>query len=1046
MSSPGSGSDLTALWVSVVPSFAGTSDEMRKGGADAAKEFQQSFNANFHPLRDVETKLRRDADEAFEKSGKQSVAAFEKGFDALPAQMKKSSEKAGKAFADEFTDKVDRQVVPDVSNTLEKAGRKGGEKGGKSAAREFAEGMRTGLGSGDLGNMFDQLFNTQIGGQLSNLRSTATSVFGSIGGAAKVAAGVAGVAAIGYAAFEVGKQLYAMGQEWDDIADSITAKTGLMGEQAAAVTDHVAQLSTTMPVDPAALADVYTGLSRASELTGKSLDDLTTRVANYNRLRPEDPLNTHAFIQTMRKFEVPVSEWGDRLNGLNQASIDAGVPLSNIMETMSKAGPSAMAMGMTFEQSAALLSTFEQAGINAEGAVKALRTAVVNVAQDNKPLQDLMGGEFVPDSSVQERLQAVIEKIHDLYAAGDEVAAIDLGKTAFGKSWDVVSQSIADGTLNAQSLNQELGKTPQDINEMAEATDDFAQHWDTAMNKIKVSMKPISDAFFSALNQGLDMFTNRFIHDLEGIKTGIENAWNFGRDLLGQLPAPDTGTGTPAPGGLERLMMPAAPVTPQLPAANAPGAAPGGIEDFLGQTHNLKPGWQTPAPPPPPRPAAPQRDLSELVQPSSSGGGGSSGGSTSLPTPNHYTGKGEPDWQAIAQGESGGNWQTNTGNGFFGGLQFTQSSWEAAGGMQYAPRADLATEQQQISVATKLLQMQGPGAWPNTFKWKGSGSGGSSGSSSSSSGGGKTNFSDYKLQPGLAAMNDVIGQYFPEITDIGGYREDALPYHPGGRALDIMIPGQGGLNTPTTPEGLQLGNRIWAWMQETGVFDMDHSLWQKKDHYNHIHAQLKKEYEQYGGFSGIEKPETSTTGVGPKGTKDDPFHTTDDKADKDEQAFGQGIVKGVFQELGFPDVFGKPFTEWGSWKLGMGALGYGMGLMGGGRDGAGAGGAGAGGAGGIPGLGFLNGILPGVGNLMGPHGGAAGTPPGPTHVPGFMSPAEAPAHVPAMNAPQGPALTMNQYNNGITTPNQVGAAAQNFMVDQSRQTATVGANPALVGP
>src|SRR4051812_15125428 len=68
-------------------------------------------------------------------------------------------------------------------------------------------------------------------------------------------------------------------------------------------------------------------------------------------------------------------------------------------------------------------------------------------------------------------------------------------------------------------------------------------------------------------------------------------------------------------------------------------------------------------------------------------------------------------WDAVAQCESGGNWSINTGNGYYGGLQFSQSSWEAAGGTQYAARADLATKGQQIATAEKLLAMQGPGAW-----------------------------------------------------------------------------------------------------------------------------------------------------------------------------------------------------------------------------------------------------------------------------------------------------------------------------------------------
>lgn len=70
-------------------------------------------------------------------------------------------------------------------------------------------------------------------------------------------------------------------------------------------------------------------------------------------------------------------------------------------------------------------------------------------------------------------------------------------------------------------------------------------------------------------------------------------------------------------------------------------------------------------------------------------------------------------WEQVAACESGGNWTTNTGNGYFGGVQFSQSSWEAAGGRSYASRADLATKEQQIAVAERLLAMQGPGAWPN---------------------------------------------------------------------------------------------------------------------------------------------------------------------------------------------------------------------------------------------------------------------------------------------------------------------------------------------
>jgi uncharacterized protein YabE (DUF348 family) len=93
-----------------------------------------------------------------------------------------------------------------------------------------------------------------------------------------------------------------------------------------------------------------------------------------------------------------------------------------------------------------------------------------------------------------------------------------------------------------------------------------------------------------------------------------------------------------------------------------------------------------PAPPPPPPPAAP-------TPPPSTGGGGL-------------------NWDAVAACESGGNWSINTGNGFYGGLQFDYGTWLSYGGGAYAPRADLATREQQIAVATTLYNARGSSPWP----------------------------------------------------------------------------------------------------------------------------------------------------------------------------------------------------------------------------------------------------------------------------------------------------------------------------------------------
>lgn len=69
-------------------------------------------------------------------------------------------------------------------------------------------------------------------------------------------------------------------------------------------------------------------------------------------------------------------------------------------------------------------------------------------------------------------------------------------------------------------------------------------------------------------------------------------------------------------------------------------------------------------------------------------------------------------WDAISRCEAGGNWAINTGNGYYGGVQFDQSTWERNGGLRFASRADLATREEQIAVAEVTRARQGWGAWP----------------------------------------------------------------------------------------------------------------------------------------------------------------------------------------------------------------------------------------------------------------------------------------------------------------------------------------------
>ncbi|MGW7489268.1 transglycosylase family protein [Streptomyces sp. NPDC054786] len=89
------------------------------------------------------------------------------------------------------------------------------------------------------------------------------------------------------------------------------------------------------------------------------------------------------------------------------------------------------------------------------------------------------------------------------------------------------------------------------------------------------------------------------------------------------------------------------------------------------------------------------------------GTGGGPGGKTS-----HTCAGDQWPWGCLAECESSGDWHVNTGNTFYGGLQFWQPTWEAFGGLDFAERADLASRDEQIKIAKRVQAAQGWGAWP----------------------------------------------------------------------------------------------------------------------------------------------------------------------------------------------------------------------------------------------------------------------------------------------------------------------------------------------
>lgn len=571
----------------------------------------------------------------------------------------------------------------------------------------------------------------------------------------------------------------------------------------------------------------------------------------------------------------------------------------------------------------------------------------------------------------------------------------------------------------------------------------FQQHFpmlsgivDSAASAISASLQIISAAI-DAIMQKIGGFLDNPL-----VRLALGPAANLALPSpgapAGGTPAPSNGPvprGVPGPNTRSPYLQPGQPVP-----AGTPGAIvrPGTNEWMMPGTPPSPSGGREPQQILPPTPQNPyglptgQIPLPPLPPPKApkGGGGGGGGGGASVIPGSGYTGVGTPDWEAIADAESGGNWQMNTGNGYFGGLQILQSTWDANGGQAAATRPDLASKADQIAVAENILQSQGPKAWPNTFKWKDSGSGGGGGGRGSRGGRGGYGSgyvpSDSGLQMNAAAANDIIAQQFPGITNIGGYRANGggSNDHPSGHALDIMIPQW------DTAEGKNMGDMVNQWLQQNAqALGLESTIWQDfwqpvdgeghllgrmgqgpdEAHLTHVHA-------KFGDTPGTGNY-TDAMGAysydGPGMNRNNPMYTQAAKDTGGEQ-LGKDIVSGIGEIFGLGDLFKDP-TSFGLFKGFKGAMEFGLGAL---RSRNGYGSPGAAGYDSTASL-----LSPGGGGA-GPMGFLQGLLPQPFGALNIGSPGNAPGEfIPGVSAPGGGGNAMAGLMGAMAPGQQQGAAA-----------------------
>ena len=360
------------------------------------------------------------------------------------------------------------------------------------------------------GSMMSTLSNITAGTRLGGLTSQASSLASSLSGVG-LAAGVAigGFTAITVGAIATASKLYEIGKAWDDISDTITAKTGKVGSDLASITDQVAAVGNTTAATHEELGNIAAQAVQSLRLSGNELGAMMKQLAELNNLTGEQT-NVRGLGMIFRMFKVDAQDQVPFLNELYGTFQNLGIPVNDLIATLEKGGTVLSGFGMSATQAAATIALFEQSGVPADQALRGLTTAFKKLnAAGQEPAQGLR--------DMVTQIKALHDAGNDLGAGG----ARDLAEQYFGKGFGPILNSIIEGRLEIDKLPTSVGDVRHSIDDATTATEDFSESWRKLSNRFGDMVKPAATGFFDWLDGRLKDASDGAVNMVSGMATAF---------------------------------------------------------------------------------------------------------------------------------------------------------------------------------------------------------------------------------------------------------------------------------------------------------------------------------------------------------------------------------------------------------------------------------------------------------------------------------------------------------------------------------------------
>ena len=301
--------------------------------------------------------------------------------------------------------------------------------------------------------------------------------------------GIGPVAAVGGAAIAAGiaigtKALLDLGESFDEAYDTIRIGTGATGEALAGLQDDFKAVFADVPADMATVGTAIADLNTRLGLTGKPLQDLSAQFIDLSRITGTDlATNINHVTRVFGDWQISADQQAGSLDAMFRAAQASGIGFDDLTTSVVKFGAPLRNLGFGFDESLALLSQFDKAGVNTQTVFGGLRQGIGKLAKD---------GEAVPET-----FRRVVDSIEKM-GPGTEATALAI--ELFGaRSGPDLADAIAGGKFAIDDMFAAITEGEDTVRGAAKDTDDWRESLTRLKNKALVALEPIATGLFNAL-------------------------------------------------------------------------------------------------------------------------------------------------------------------------------------------------------------------------------------------------------------------------------------------------------------------------------------------------------------------------------------------------------------------------------------------------------------------------------------------------------------------------------------------------------------------